>query len=367
VHAGACAGYIGEEATEHGFYLRAAARAREEGAVGTLPYVLEYLARAEAVNGRYAAAAAHASEGLRLASETGQRNSVCHLLASLALIAALQGREDDCRAHAAEALEQAATRGLGYQSALAEWALARLDLGLGRSAEALARLEQLAAAGPGAGHPFVKLVSTADLVEAAVRVDQTATAQTALAGFERFARDTAPAWALALAARCRGLLSAGAAADRHFLEALRRHRESARPFDQARTELVFGEYLRRAGRRNEARVHLRAALEAFERAGAASWSERTRTELRASGETTRKRIPSAVDQLTPQELQVMQFVAEGATNKEVAARLFLSPRTIDYHLRKIFTKLGISSRSELIRLSFESEAERASGAAPAGA
>ena len=176
VHAGACAGYLGEEATEHELYGRAVARAREIGAVATLPYVLEYLARSESVDGRYAAAAAHATEGLRLARETGQQNSVCHLLASLALIAALQGRADECRAHAAQALELATARGLGYQSALAEWALARLDLGLGRPAEALARLAGLAAAGPGEGHPFVKVVSAPELVEAAVRASQTATA-----------------------------------------------------------------------------------------------------------------------------------------------------------------------------------------------
>jgi DNA-binding CsgD family transcriptional regulator len=355
VHAGACAGYVGEEAAEHELYGRAVARAREIGAVATLPYVLEYLARSESVDGRYAAAAAHATEGLRLARETGQQNSVCHLLASLALIAALQGRADECRAHATHALELATARGLGYQSALAEWALARLDLGLGRPAEALARLAGLAAAGPGEGHPFVKVVSAPELVEAAVRASQTATAEAALSEFERFAHGTATPWALALVARCRGLLAAGVAAERYFLEALRLHGESARPFDRARTELVFGEYLRRDGRRTDARAHLRAALDGFERLGAGAWAERARDELRASGETARKRSPSALDQLTPQEVQITRLVAEGATNKEVAARLFLSPRTIDYHLRKIFTKLGITSRAELIRSSVESD------------
>jgi DNA-binding CsgD family transcriptional regulator len=362
VHAGACAGYLGEEATEHELYGRAVARARETGAVGTLPYVLEYLARSEAVDGRYAAAAAHASEGLRLARETGQQNSVCHLLASLALVAALQGREDECRSHAAHALELATARGLGYHSALAEWALARLDLGLGRPAAALSRLAELAARGPGESHPFVKIVSAPELVEAAVRARQPAAAQMALLDFERFARETAPPWALALVARCRGLLSAGDAAERHFLEALRRHGESARPFDRARTELNFGEFLRRAGRRTQARAHLRSALDAFERLGAGAWAERARDELRASGETARKRSPSALDQLTPQELQITRLVAEGATNKEVAARLFLSPRTIDYHLRKVFTKLGISSRSELIRANLEGDARHRAGA-----
>jgi DNA-binding CsgD family transcriptional regulator len=366
VHAGACAGYLGEEATEHELYGRAVARAREIGAVATLPYVLEYLARSEAVDGRYAAAAAHATEGLRLAGETGQQNSVCHLLASLALIAALQGRADECRSRAAQALELARARGLGYQSALAEWALARLDLGLGRPAEALTRLAGVAAAGPGHSHPFVKVVAAPELVEAAVRAGQTAIAQAALVEFERFARETAPPWALALVARCRGLLSAGEAAERHFREALRLHGESARPFDRARTEIVFGEYLRRDGRRKQARAHLRSALDGFERLGAGAWAERARNELRASGETARKRSPSAIDQLTPQELQITRLVAEGATNKEVAARLFLSPRTIDYHLRKVFSKLGISSRAELIRSSINGDATPLAVARTAG-
>ena len=124
VHAGACAGYLGEEATEHELYGRAAARAREDGAVAMLPYVLEFLARAEAVDGRYAAAAAHASEGLALAHETGQQNSVCHLHASLALIAALRGREERVPRRTPRPRSRSATaRGLGYQAALADWAL----------------------------------------------------------------------------------------------------------------------------------------------------------------------------------------------------------------------------------------------------
>jgi DNA-binding CsgD family transcriptional regulator len=155
----------------------------------------------------------------------------------------------------------------------------------------------------------------------------------------------------ALLARCRGQLSTGAEAERYFADALRLHSQSDRPFERARTELVFGEALRRARRRLEARVHLRAAVETFERLGAVPWEERARRELRASGETARKRDPSTVDQLTPQELQIARFVGEGATNRQIAAQLFLSPRTVDYHLRKIFRKLEISSRAELMRLS----------------
>ncbi|HEV8374404.1 MAG TPA: LuxR C-terminal-related transcriptional regulator [Actinomycetota bacterium] len=347
--AGAAARYLGDDTATHDFYARAVARARATGRVILLPYLLESLAVAEVSAGRYTAAAASASEGLRLARETGQESSLCRNLSTLALLAAMQGREDACRSHAAEALERAVPRGLRLQAASATWALALLDLGLNRSAEALARLETLAA-GSETGHQIIALLSVPDLVEAAVRANQTQRAQTALAGFEQWASHTTPPWALALVPRCRGLLSAGAVADRHFAEALRLHSPSSRPFDRARTELLYGQALRRARRRAEAREHLRAALTTFEQLGAAPWAERARTELRVSGETPRQRDPSALDQLTPQELQVVRFVGEGATNREVAAQLFLSPRTIDYHLRQIFTKLGISSRAELIRL-----------------
>jgi DNA-binding CsgD family transcriptional regulator len=128
------------------------------------------------------------------------------------------------------------------------------------------------------------------------------------------------------------------------------HAEGNRPFDLARTALLYGEHLRRHRQRVEAREHLKVALDIFERLGAAPWAQRARTELRASGETARKRHPSTLARLTPQELQVAQFVAEGLSNKEVAAQLFLSPRTIDSHLRNVFAKLGITSRTQLAHL-----------------
>lgn len=118
--------------------------------------------------------------------------------------------------------------------------------------------------------------------------------------------------------------------------------------ERARTELLFGEYLCRARRRSDARPHPRAALETFDRLGAPVWADRAREELRASGETARRREPGAMATLTPQERRIVAAVSEGATNREVAAQLLLSPRTVDYHLRKVFQKLGISSRTELI-------------------
>src|SRR5262249_24612786 len=139
-------------------------------------------------------------------------------------------------------------------------------------------------------------------------------------------------------------------ADADYAEALRLHAEGRRPFDRARTALLFGEYLRRSRQRAEARDHLRGALEASETLGAVPWADRARLELPASGETARKRDPSTVSQLTPQEQQVAAFVADGLSNKEVAAQLFLSPRTIDAHLRNVFAKLGITSRTQLASL-----------------
>jgi len=356
--AGLGAEYLGDLAVERALAARAVALLRALGAVDTLPVALEMLASAEAWSGQYARAASDATEGLRLARDTGQEGSACDFLAILARVAAVQGREAECRARAAEALDGAAALGLGLPAAEASHALALLDLGLGRPAHALERLQALALAGPGAGHPRLAFLAAPNLVEAAVLAGRIDVAQTALATFERWVVHAAAPPMLPLLARCRGQLSAGAAAERHFAEALRLHAKSDRPFERARTELAYGEALRRARRRREARIHLRAALDTFARVGAVPWEERARRELRASGETARKRDPSTIDQLTPQELQIARFVGEGATNREIAGQLFLSPRTIDYHLRKIFQKLGISSRAELIRLDLEGEAVR---------
>jgi DNA-binding CsgD family transcriptional regulator len=135
-----------------------------------------------------------------------------------------------------------------------------------------------------------------------------------------------------------------------FEQALTFHAKGGRPFDRARTQLAYGEHLRRNRQRVAAREHLRAALEVFEDLRAGPWVERAAHELRASGETARKRDVSTATDLTPQELQVAQLVQQGLTNKEVAAQLFVSPRTVDFHLRNVFAKTGVTSRVELARL-----------------
>jgi DNA-binding CsgD family transcriptional regulator len=150
--------------------------------------------------------------------------------------------------------------------------------------------------------------------------------------------------------RTRALLAPSAElAEPLFLRALSHQRQHAQPFERARTELAYGEFLRRAQRRTEARVQLRDALATFEGLNTPLWAERARAELEATGITARKRDPSTLDDLTPQELRIARLVAAGATNRDVAAQLFLSPKTVEYHLRKVFLKLGVSSRVELAR------------------
>ncbi|GLY97875.1 helix-turn-helix transcriptional regulator [Actinoplanes sp. NBRC 103695] len=358
--------FLGDDAVAIGLFTTAVTRARSAGAASMLPSLLAPLSSLEGWTGRFAAGAANATEGLRIATETGQDNPAAHLRSVLAWIAAARGREEECRAYASAALAHAIGHRLAPAAGIASWALGLLDLGAGRPGPARDRLAALAAAGPGESHPMVGVFSAADLVEAAVRTGDEATAREALARLSAWADQTGSAWGLALVLRCRGLLApehrgdpggptrdqrggdpGGRARDHYFAEALL-HRE--RPFDAARTELLFGEALRRSRRRTEARTHLRAAHETFERLGLPGWAGLAAAELRATGETARKRDPGTTEQLTPQETQIVRIVGEGATNREVAAQMFLSPRTVDYHLRKVFTKLNVSSRAELIRL-----------------
>jgi DNA-binding CsgD family transcriptional regulator len=183
-----------------------------------------------------------------------------------------------------------------------------------------------------------------------------AAAQVAEAPFSRFRRWSAHArqpWAMAVAERCRALISTPEEAEARYVTAVRLHSGSGRPFEEARTRLLYGEWLRRDLRRTEARSHLRAALDTFERLEAAPWIDRARNELRATGEIAPPPRLDRLSRLTPQELQVIRLAATGATNREIGGRLFLSPRTVSYHLYKAYPKLGVSSRRELVDLDLD--------------
>jgi DNA-binding NarL/FixJ family response regulator len=337
---------------------RAASLARRNGDIDNLVFALVGMTIGTLMLGKRGAKA-ESTEGLALAREAGLTNVVSLLLAALAWGAAVEGDEEACRAQAAEASTIAQANNFAMANSIAEWGVAMLDLALGRPEEAATRLAALGVPHIGVSHPFVLVASAGDRLEAAVRGGRLDLADGAEAALDGFDAREAPAWARALQARCRAMRATGAAVDEAYAEALALHADGSRPLDWARTELLFGEFLRRGRRRVEAREHLREALERFERLGARPWAERARAELRASGETARKRDPSTLLQLTPQELQVARFVAEGLSNKEVAAQLFLSPRTIDAHLRNVFSKLGVTSRTQLARMDLERDAEPA--------
>ena len=354
--AAAGAMFLGNDGRAIELFSRAVARTRSAGAAATLPVLLAPLSTIEMFTGRYVAATTDATEGLRLATETGQDNPAAHARSVLAFLAAVQGNSEECTELANAALTQAIGHRLGPHAAIASWALAHLDLVSGRPEQAYDRLHALATAAPGEGNQMVTLFATGDLVDAATRTGHLPAAQAALTRLQVWAATTDASWTHALVARCRAQLATDDdSSDRRFTESLELHARGGRPFDTARTELLFGARLRRRRRRAEARKHLRNALETFERLGATPWSEQARAELLATGETARKRDVGTLTQLTPQELQVARLVAGGETNRAIAAQLFLSPRTIDYHLRKVFSKLGLSSRHELVRLSLDDE------------
>ncbi|MGW2821267.1 LuxR C-terminal-related transcriptional regulator [Streptomyces sp. NPDC001443] len=352
VHAGIAALMLGDHARAATATLRAADSARVQGATATAAQAMEFRAYADFWTGRPRAAEAATAHALHQAYAAGQDNGACHLQAALAMFAAITGDGDLCRERAAAARGYALAHGLGLPAALAQWALAFLDVVTGRFGTAATRLRALAGFGPGHGHRAVRHLATPHYVEAAVRTGDTRVARTAHADYHRWASAVRSADDLALSARCRALLTPGAGAVEHYRAALDLHAYGTRDFERARTELLFGSALRRLRRRTEARDRLHGALAAFESFGAPHCADQARTELRALGTPAAPaRGPDdPAARLTAQQLLVARMAAEGATNREIAARLALSPRTIDHHLRGVFTRLGIRSRIELVRL-----------------
>jgi DNA-binding CsgD family transcriptional regulator len=194
-------------------------------------------------------------------------------------------------------------------------------------------------------------MATPDLVDAALRAGERDRAVAAAQAFADWAPVSRAPYVHGMLARCRAVLAEDAdEADGLFRQALELHANDAPPYERARTQLAYGERLRRDRRKIEARAQLRAAHEIFDGLGAAPWAERARGELNATGESARRRDASTIDELTPQELRIAMLVAAGASNREVAAQIFVSPKTVEYHLRKVFMKLGVASRVELARL-----------------
>ncbi|MEW1686991.1 LuxR C-terminal-related transcriptional regulator [Streptomyces sp. NPDC091265] len=339
---------VADHAAAHEMAAASVAHCRDHGIGGWLPTALHLLAQTELALGRHEEASAHAAEGLRLAEYYHLDHRAAHLRAVLATLAAVRGQEEDCRALAQEALDYTRPRDVGRGTADALWAMGLLELGLGHAETALELLES---AQQQVGHPLLTMFLLPDLVEAAVRAGRP----------ERAAEPTRllAAWAAAApgtpldapARRCLAMTARDERAEEHFKAAVQLH-EGCGDFERARTELLHGEWLRRLRRKIDARDHLREALEVFERLGARPWARRARAELQAAGGSADVTGPvdGRVNRLSPQEREVVRLAATGATNREIATQLFLSPRTVGHHLYRAFPKLGISSRTELAEL-----------------
>lgn len=289
---------------------------------------------------------AHADEGLRTARELGQRPRVADFLSLRALFAAARGAEADCRRDAEQALQAALPLRNQLAAAQATWALGALELARGEHERASERLATLRTPGLPQAHEHIARQAAADAVEAAVRAGDIEQATLVVDDFARWVGRTGRPWAQAQLHRCRALL-ADDAADPHFQLALSTAGAEARPYEHARTALLYGQWLRRNRLSRQARVPLRLATELFDSLGARQWAERARGELLACGAAALRVGTAAIAGLTAQELQVARLAATGLSNREIAAQLFLSPRTVGYHLHKVFPKLGISTRSQL--------------------
>jgi DNA-binding CsgD family transcriptional regulator len=324
--------------------------AREASAVSALIYPLAARSHLDFRLGRWAAARAGAAESVELAQDIGQLPLLSHALAALAHVEAAGGQEEECRRHVTEGLALVARFQGDATGAYMTAALGLLELGVGRIPEAIAVLEETQRTADRLGMQPALVMCTPDLVEAYARAGRRDDALAQIDGFEARGRKAGGVWPQAATARMRGLLAPDEEMRAQFEAALALHDELPMPFERARTLLCFGERLRRARQRADARKPLKEALETFERLGARGWAERTRAELRATGEQQTRRTETAAEQLTPHELQIAVLVAQGMTNREAASALFLSPKTIEYHLGQIYRKLDVRGRAQLARL-----------------
>jgi DNA-binding CsgD family transcriptional regulator len=284
-----------------------------------------------------------------LFEETQQPSEAASAAAVLARMEAARGRAEQCQALAQRALASDVEFGLRSAAAQALGALGLLALGSRRPQDAVAPLEsaeRISILGR-VGEPWL-LMSSPDLVEALAHVGQGARARAVLERLHAQSSALGRVSGLAAAARCEGILDDEGHWREAFEEALALHDRMPTPFERARTDLCYGERLRRARKRADARDRLGRAVEVFDELGAVPWSERARAELRASGQSARRRS-TPVDALTQQELAVARLVVGGASNRDAAATLYVSPKTIEFHLGNVYRKLEVRSRTELVR------------------
>jgi DNA-binding CsgD family transcriptional regulator len=339
--------FLREADAGRGLLARALAGARARAAIGVLPFVLTLLARDHATADAWAVADSEYREAIELARETGQGSQLAMALAGLAWLLARRDRADECRSAAEEALALATANEAELFGIWATAALGELELAAGATTAALTHVEHQVQLLERRGITDPDLWPAPELVELHLRLGRPADALAAADAFLPRAVAKGQPWAHARALRAQGMAAGGAEFEVWFDSALSLHARTPDVFETARTHLAYGERLRRARERVRAREHLGAALELFERLGAEPWARRVRVELGATGRTLRRGEAARDDELTPQELQIALLLADGRTTREAAAALFLSPKTIEYHLRHVYLKLGVNSRAAL--------------------
>jgi DNA-binding CsgD family transcriptional regulator len=311
-----------------------------------LPLALSARADSEILTGRFAEAQALYEEMREIAHTTGNPGMIGAVPPGEVMVAALRGEEDRARNLAAAVTRHATEHRLGMLADRAAHGLGVLEIGHGRYAEAMGYL-QFALDVP---YSFVSTSALPDLAEAAARGDEPALAERAADQLSRSTVASGTPFALGVEARTRALLAAATDVDELYGAAIGHLRQTRAVVHLARTHLLYGEWLRRQRRRREARQELRVAHEMFGSLGAAAFAERARAELEATGEHARRRTVEAADSLTPQEARIARLAAEGASNPDIADQLYVSRRTVESHLTKIYTKLGVSSRTQLAYL-----------------
>jgi len=315
--------------------------ARELGALAHLPLAFSTRVGVHLFAGEAQAAASLVEEADALADATYGR--IVPPYGALAL-AAFSGREDEAMHLVRTGSEDFVARGEGMGLTVSQWVTAVLYNGLGRYEEAFAAAEQ---ATEDPRELWFSTFAAVELIEAASRSGRSERAAETLELLSESTQAGGTPWALGVEARSRALVSHGEQAEALYREAIDRLEPTRLRVDLARTHLLYGEWLRRERRRLDARDELRVAHELFSEFEMEAFAERARVELEATGERARKRTVDTLGELTPQETQVSRLVARGHTNKEIAAQLFISPSTVEYHLRKVFRKLGVKSRTQL--------------------
>ena len=340
--------YLREADTGRSLIRQALDAGRAQSAVDSLPTLLMTLARDGVGSDHWASAQADYAEAISLARELGHVTDLAISLAGLAWLEARRGRDEECRKHAAEALDLCQRHTVGTARIWAEYALAELALVRGSIAEARERFQALVGFMEGIAFRDPDLSPLPDLVDILLRLDDQAGAREAALVARQAGEAKGLPWARARAARADLHLCHVKDLDRLHDAAIALHAQTPDLFETARTQLVYGARLRRARRRIDARPALTAALSTFEQLGATPWADLAADELAATGTTVRRKGGDAARQLTPRELQIALLLAEGRTTRETAVALFLSPKTVEYHLRHVYTKLDITTRAALV-------------------